>query len=639
MQDPAEQFLSPANSTHRKYEALRAHFVDRVPLAEAARRFGYAVGTLRNLRAEFCKRPEQPFFLPDRRGKRKPAPGPDRDQRIVALRKEQGLSAAEIAERLRTSENLPVSATTVARVLRRAGLPKLWRRTDKWRAGAAYPECAAVADHCKLNLDPRKLRTDFGGLFLFAGDLARLGLDGILAQCGMPGSSKIPAGCAFRSLLALKLWGIGRPSHVMSETLDEGLALFAGLNAMPKRATLTEYSCRVDPRDRPALMDRWHLAVRGLGVELGGGQSFDLDFHTIPYHGDDALIEKHSVSKRSRRQKGVLAFLARDADARLFAYANAQLRKADHNDEILCFVDHWRARTGTLPAELVFDSRLTTYANLARLAAMGIAFLTLRRRTPKMVAALRAAPPEAWRKITLTNVGRIYRTPRVLEQTVRLKDYSADLRQIAIIDLGHEKPTLLLTNQMTTPRRPTHRPLRPSHDRREHHRRRHRLLSHGRALGRGTHEGRSRPATHPDGRQPLSHPRQAPGKRLRDPEGAVHLPKNRARQRPHRDHRNRDRRQPWTPDQQLAPARCRIRRRPRTHPVARKPNPPAPVLLKPGAQCTLFPVVGNSGSVENRRSLRLSAFENHPVTCWLALTHPEGATILWTDSNRRRGKA
>ena len=111
MQDPAERSLSPENSTHRKYQALRAHFVDRPPLAEAARRFGYAVGTLRNLRAEFCKRPEQPFFLPDRRGKRKPAPGPDRDQRIVALRKEQGLSAAEIAERLSVRENLPVSAS------------------------------------------------------------------------------------------------------------------------------------------------------------------------------------------------------------------------------------------------------------------------------------------------------------------------------------------------------------------------------------------------------------------------------------------------------------------------------------------------------------------------------------------------
>ncbi len=60
-------------------------------------------------------------------------------------------------------------------------------------------------------------------------------------------------------------------------------------------------------------MYRWHAAVRSLGVDLGAGESFDLDFHTIPCHGDDALIQEHYVSRRSRRQCGVLAFLACDA--------------------------------------------------------------------------------------------------------------------------------------------------------------------------------------------------------------------------------------------------------------------------------------------------------------------------------------
>ena len=101
----------------------------------------------------------------------------------------------------------------------------------------------------------------------------------------------ILAGCAFRSLLALKLWGIGRPSQMTAATLDEGLALFAGLNAIPKRAPLSEYFCRADPRLGGGLMDRWHAAVHGLGVGLGARGSFDLDFHTIPCHGDNALIQ------------------------------------------------------------------------------------------------------------------------------------------------------------------------------------------------------------------------------------------------------------------------------------------------------------------------------------------------------------
>lgn len=97
---------------------------------------------------------------------------------------------------------------------------------------------------------------------------------------------------------------------------------------------------------------------------LPRGHSFDLDLHTIPFHGEEALVQKHYVSKRSRRQKGILAFLAQDASTRVFCYANAQLRKEDQNDEILGFVDFWKARTGKYPEELIFDFKLTTYINL-----------------------------------------------------------------------------------------------------------------------------------------------------------------------------------------------------------------------------------------------------------------------------------
>ena len=97
------------------------------------------------------------------------------------------------------------------------------------------------------------------------------------------------------------------------------------------------------------------------------GTTPDLDFHTIPHHGADPELEKHYVSKRSRRQNGILTFLARDADARRFAWADATLRKDRQHDAILRFVEGWQARTGARSRELVFDGRLTTYANLGRL--------------------------------------------------------------------------------------------------------------------------------------------------------------------------------------------------------------------------------------------------------------------------------
>ena len=138
----------------------------------------------------------------------------------------------------------------------------------------------------------------------------------------------------------------------------------------------------------------------------------------------------------------------RDAGTRGFAWANATVAKDAQNDEVLRFVEAWKARTGQLPAEPVFDGRLTTYANLARLDAMGIGFLTLRRRSARLVDALLAEPPEKWRRVTLTNVARRFRTPRILEQTVRLGDCPDPVRQIAVRDLGHDKPTLLITNQL-----------------------------------------------------------------------------------------------------------------------------------------------------------------------------------------------
>jgi hypothetical protein len=233
----------------------------------------------------------------------------------------------------------------------------------------------------------------------------------------------------------------------MSSVLDQGLALFAGLNVIPKRSFLTEYSCRIAPACYPELMRRWFDAVSRLG--LPRGRSFDLDFHTIPFHGEDALVEKHYISKRSRRQKGILAFLVQDAATRVFCYANGALRKGDQNDEILRFARFWKERTGRYPQELIFDSKLTTYAKLDELNRLGIHFITLRRRAKGLMREIAQTPASAWRRIELKGISRQYTHPRILDRRISLADYEGPLRQVTVADLGHEEPTILLTNQLT----------------------------------------------------------------------------------------------------------------------------------------------------------------------------------------------
>ena len=244
-------------------------------------------------------------------------------QYIVTLRK-QNLSIYDISRALRDA-HIQRSPVAVSMILKEEGFARLPRRRQDERLDRPRPTVAEVADVRRLDLSPRTVRTKFGGLFLFLPYLAETPWEAMLDQAHFPGSKMVPAGCAMRSLLALKLFGSARHSHVMSYVLDEGLALFAGLNVIPKRSFLTEYSCRIRSDSDPLLMRRWFDAVGKLG--LARGVSIDLDFHTIPYHGDDALVQKHYVSKRSRRQKGILAFLAQDADQRVFCYATGQ---ADH---------------------------------------------------------------------------------------------------------------------------------------------------------------------------------------------------------------------------------------------------------------------------------------------------------------------
>lgn len=437
-------FLEPQNATHRQYEALRAYFVDGLPSNEAARRFGYTPGSFRVLCTEFRKQPQRAFFVPPAKGPRAAPKADAVRERVVTLRK-QNLSVYDISQAL-DSAGHRLSPASVSLMLKAEGFARLPRRRDEERPDATRPTAAAIADVRELDLSPRRLRTRFGGLFLFLPYLARMPFDRLLEQAALPGTKMVPAGCAMRALLGLKLFGTARHSHVMSDVFDDGLALFAGLNVTPKRSFLTEYSCRIDPRCYPELAQRWFDAAGRLGLQRG--LSFDLDFHTIPYHGDDALVEKHYVSKRSRRQKGLLAFLVQDADQRVFCYANGEVRKADQNDEILRFVEYWKARTKRLPEELVFDSKLTTHANLHRLNKLGIDFITLRRRSPKMMRAIHQMPNSAWRRIELKNIARIYRHPKVLDQTIKLDGYDAPLRQLSVIDLGHEEPTVLITNQL-----------------------------------------------------------------------------------------------------------------------------------------------------------------------------------------------
>jgi hypothetical protein len=429
---------------HRQYEALRCYFLEDVPSQEAARRFNYSPGAFRVLCHEFRHDPAKRagFFQQVQRGPQR-APARDRVRQLAVAMRKKNLSVYDIQRDLASAgHTISINALTV--LLREEGFARLPRRGDEERPATLKAEAAAVADVRELSASPRSFRTQAGGLFFFVPLMRNLDLRQVLRGLDLPGSNMIPAEQAVRTLLALKLIGKERKSHVMDLVFDEGIALFAGLNVVPKRSYLSAYSSSVGQDTNLALMAAWSKQVQLAGLQYGS--SIDLDFHTVPANTQEEPLEKHYVSSRSRSQKGVLVFLARDATQRVLCYARAGITKAEQPGEILRFVDFWKKQTGLLPAELVFDSRLTTYEHLTEINRRGILFMTLRRRSKKMLGEIWSRPTSAWRRITLPSLVRTFRTPKVLDERIQLKEYGGELRQVSIIDLGDEEPTILLTN-------------------------------------------------------------------------------------------------------------------------------------------------------------------------------------------------
>ena len=438
-------FLEPGHPRQRQYEALRAYFVEGVRSAEAARRFGYQVGSFRVLCWRFRHEMDQKAFFRDiARG---PQSQPRKDavrENVIALRK-RNFSVYDIRDELeRTKHRL--SLTAIFEILREEGFSRLPRRGDEERPSRSRPTADAIADVREFDLSPREFTTRAGGLFLLLPLLARLDLDSLVRSCRFPGTRMIPAICAVRTALVLKLLGKARRSHVMDLLFDEGVALAMGLNACPKSTFMCQYSSRLGRKAIVRLLAAWVQRLRD--EKVVDATSFNLDFHSISYFGDDPFVEKHYVPRRSQRRKAVLVFLAQDAAGQLFCYSNADLRKGEEADEVLRFVAFWEKRYGQRPRHLVFDSKLTTFSNLSKLHELGITFITLRRRSPALVAQVTTLPRSAWRTVELDVPHRKFKTPRVVEQRVRLTGYAGEVRQLLIRDLGHDEPTILLTNDL-----------------------------------------------------------------------------------------------------------------------------------------------------------------------------------------------
>jgi len=290
----------------------------------------------------------------------------------------------------------------------------------------------------------RFLRTRVAGVFLFLPLLAKLGFDRLVTEAQYPGSKMIPAASALLSILALKLLDKERRSHIGDFNFDEALGLFAGLNILPKKTFATDYSYRTQREQQAALLQGWVKALAP--VMFPNATGFSLDFHPIPYRGEPSGLDRHYLPRRGVAGPSVLSFFALEQQSRCLCYSNANLIRAEQNGELMRFVEFWHAITGTDPQWLYFDSKLIDYPEMSHVNQRGIYFVTIRRRGADIVKRLKQRPSSDWKKAVIDTPKRCHQNICYIDETVKLRGYEGPIRQIAATGLGHDQPTLFLSN-------------------------------------------------------------------------------------------------------------------------------------------------------------------------------------------------
>jgi len=445
MRAGAEYFAEPAEAVQRRYEALRAYFVDELSAAEVAARFGYSPAVVHQMASDL-RAGRAAFFRDSKPGPKGPRKaGTVRDE-VLALRA-QDRSVTEIAAALGAA-GTPVSAQTVWSILAAEGLERLPRRTADKR-GVPAPRLAPVKART-LDQWPagEQIACEHAGLLLLMPAITELGLPELIAASGYPSTTQLSAWHSLGTLLLAKCARVARVSHTDIIADDPGLGLMLGLTALPKATHLSSYSYRVKRSSSEALLTATVRRLRELGL-ASGDEGFNLDFHAIRHHGADTPLEKHYVPSRSQRTRAVLTFFAHDHASQEMVYANADLTKAEQAREVLAFADFWHKAAGSDPGLLVFDSKLTTYNVLDELSARGIRWLTLRERGSKLMSDLAARPDREWKTVRIQRTGR-YRSPQIHDQLLQIKGISDKVRQLGVRNIGREQPTLLITNDLTT---------------------------------------------------------------------------------------------------------------------------------------------------------------------------------------------
>ncbi|MCK5569462.1 MAG: transposase, partial [Spirochaetes bacterium] len=169
-------FTKPEYDWQRRYEALRASFVDQLPAKVIADRFDYTPAYIRLLKHLF-KHEKIELSEPVSEGKAVRRRVSANVRQKIRIWRERQLSATEITQLL-SEEGVEISVRTVERVLIEEGFSKLTRRT-RIKVGLTVKGTEAPARSEPIYIDQingQRFGSPGAGVFLFVPFLAQLNI-------------------------------------------------------------------------------------------------------------------------------------------------------------------------------------------------------------------------------------------------------------------------------------------------------------------------------------------------------------------------------------------------------------------------------------------------------------------------------
>jgi len=441
-------FLKPGSVSHRQYEALRMYYIENMPAADVADFFGYKYRAFTSIVSDFRRAFDQDDDIENRFFVQRQLGRPEKEEKgnvrsiVVKLRK-KNFSVEDIKISL-DATGYQVSENTIYLIIKSEGFARLPKRTKRDKREPEEVKIEAQKSEA-INFLPEKFKTTSGGLLCLLPLIQGYGIDKIIRSSAYPRTKCLSRTQSILSVIALKLSDVRRYSTDDIWCMDRGTGLFAGLNVLPKATWFSSYSDRVTSDMNIDFLKRLHRKWLEMGLL---SDTINLDFTTIPYWGENDQFENNWSGKRNKALSSMLSVLAHDPETGIIDYGNTRVRHSNESNVVLEFLDFYKSGLNQEShlKYIVFDSKFTNYENLAKLDGNDVKFITIRRRGKNIVEEINNYPKHSWKIIRVQQSGNKKRTLKVNEQTVFLKGYNKQIRQITITGNGRIKPAIIITN-------------------------------------------------------------------------------------------------------------------------------------------------------------------------------------------------